>query len=117
MENITIKINGMEVSAPEGSTILEAARLAHVEIPTLCYLKDLNEIAACRMCTVKINGGKLAAACVYPINPGLEVWTNTPDLVEYRKKKGILKSLKQLSLYEEFTPQDLERISHYICFE
>ena len=56
MENITIKINGMEVSAPEGSTILEAARLAHVEIPTLCYLKDLNEIAACRMCTVKING-------------------------------------------------------------
>lgn len=54
MENITIKINGMEVSAPEGSTILEAARLAHVEIPTLCYLKDLNEIAACRMCTVKI---------------------------------------------------------------
>ena len=86
MENITIKINGMEVSAPEGSTILEAARLAHVEIPTLCYLKDLNEIAACRMCTVKINGGKLAAACVYPINPGLEVWTNTPDLVEYRKK-------------------------------
>ena len=57
MENITIKINGMEVSAPEGSTILEAARLAHVEIPTLCYLKDINEIAACRMCTVKINGG------------------------------------------------------------
>ena len=86
MENITIKINGMEVSAPEGSTILEAARLAHVEIPTLCYLKDLNEIAACRMCTVKINGGKLAAACVYPVSPGLEVWTNTPDLVEYRKK-------------------------------
>ena len=86
MENITIKINGMEVSAPEGSTILEAARLAHVEIPTLCYLKDLNELAACRRCTVKINGGKLAAACVYPINPGLEVWTNTPDLVEYRKK-------------------------------
>ena len=86
MENITIKINGMEVSAPEGSTILEAARLAHVEIPTLCYLKDINEIAACRMCTVKINGGKLAAACVYPINPGLEVWTNTPDLVDYRKK-------------------------------
>ena len=86
MENITIKINGMEVSAPEGSTILEAARLAHVEIPTLCYLKDINEIAACRMCTVKINGGKLAAACVYPINPGLEVRTNTPDLVDYRKK-------------------------------
>jgi len=86
MENITIKINGMDVSAPAGSTILEAARLAHVEIPTLCFLKDTNEIAACRLCTVEINGGRLAASCVYPINPGLEVKTNTPSLREYRKK-------------------------------
>lgn len=86
MENITIKINGMEVSAPVGSTILEAARLAHVEIPTLCFLKDINEIAACRICTVEINGGKLAAACVYPINKGMEVLTNTLKLREYRKK-------------------------------
>ncbi|WP_312502336.1 NADH-dependent [FeFe] hydrogenase, group A6 [Lacrimispora sp.] len=86
MENITIKINGMDVSAPVGSTILEAARLAHVEIPTLCFLKDMNEIAACRICTVEINGGKMAASCVYPINPGMEVRTNTPKLREYRKK-------------------------------
>ena len=50
MENITIKINGIEVSAPKGSTILEAARLAHIEIPTLCFLKEINEIAACRIC-------------------------------------------------------------------
>lgn len=47
MENITIKINGVEVSAPAGSTILEAARLAHIDIPTLCYLKEINEIGAC----------------------------------------------------------------------
>ncbi|MDK2966599.1 NADH-dependent [FeFe] hydrogenase, group A6 [Lacrimispora sp.] len=86
MENITIKINGMDVTAPAGSTILEAARLAHVEIPTLCFLKDTNEIAACRICTVEINGGRLAASCVYPINPGMEVKTNTPSLREYRKK-------------------------------
>ena len=86
MENITIKINGMDVSAPAGSTILEAARLANVEIPTLCFLKDINEIAACRICTVEINGGRLAASCVYPINPGMEVWTNTPKIIEYRKK-------------------------------
>lgn len=86
MENITIKINGMDISAPAGSTILEAARLAHVEIPTLCFLKEINEIAACRICTVEINGGRLAASCVYPINPGMEVWTNTPNLREYRKK-------------------------------
>ena len=47
MENVNIKINGMDVSAPKGSTILEAARLAHIEIPTLCFLKDINEIGAC----------------------------------------------------------------------
>ena len=58
----------MDVTAPDGSTILEAARLAHVEIPTLCYLKQINEIAACRICTVEINGGKLVPACVYPVS-------------------------------------------------
>ena len=47
MENVNIKINGIAVSAPKGSTILEAARLAHIEIPTLCFLKDINEIGAC----------------------------------------------------------------------
>ncbi|RKD31636.1 NADH-dependent [FeFe] hydrogenase, group A6 [Lacrimispora algidixylanolytica] len=86
MENITIKINGIDVSAPAGSTILEAARLAHIEIPTLCFLKEINEIAACRICTVDIGGGKLAASCVYPINAGMEIWTNTPNVRDYRKK-------------------------------
>ena len=57
MENITIKINGMEVSAPKGSTILEAARLAHIEIPTLCFLKEINEIGACRICVVEASEG------------------------------------------------------------
>ena len=87
MENITIKINGIEVSAPKGSTILEAARLAHIEIPTLCYLKEINEIAACRMCVVEVKGARsLVAACVYPINENMEVWTNTPKVLESRKK-------------------------------
>ena len=83
MENITIKINGVEVSAPAGSTILEAARLAHIDIPTLCYLKEINEIGACRMCIVEVKGARsLVASCVYPINPGMEVWTNTPKVIE-----------------------------------
>lgn len=87
MANITIKINGVEVSAPEGSTILEAARLAHIEIPTLCYLKEINEIGACRMCVVEVKGAKsLVTACVYPINEGMEVWTNTPKVIASRKK-------------------------------
>lgn len=87
MENITIKINGVEVSAPAGSTILEAARLAHIDIPTLCFLKEINEIGACRMCVVEVKGARsLVASCVYPINPGMEVWTNTPKIIESRKK-------------------------------
>lgn len=87
MGDITIKINGMDVTAPAGSTILEAARLAHIEIPTLCYLKEINEIGACRMCVVEVKGARtLVTACVYPINEGMEVWTNTPKVLESRKK-------------------------------
>ena len=79
MANVNIKINGVAVSAPEGSTILEAARLANIDIPTLCYLKDINEIGACRMCVVEVKGARsLCTACVYPINEGMEVFTNTP---------------------------------------
>ncbi len=87
MGNVTLKINGMTVSAPEGSTILEAARLAHIEIPTLCYLKEINEIGACRVCIVEVKGAKsLVASCVYPVNEGMEVFTNTPKVRESRKK-------------------------------
>ena len=87
MGDITIKINGMDVTAPAGSTILEAARLAHIEIPTLCYLKEINEIGACRMCVVEVKGARtLVTACVYPINEGMDVWTNTPKVIESRKK-------------------------------
>ena len=87
MENITIKINGTEVSAPSGSTILEAARLTNIEIPTLCFLKDINEIGACRMCVVEVKGARtLVTACVYPINEGMEVFTNTPKVIESRRK-------------------------------
>ena len=87
MENVTIKINGMEVTAPKGSTILEAARLAHIEIPTLCFLKEINEIGACRICVVEVKGARsLVASCVYPINEGMEVWTNTSRVLESRKK-------------------------------
>lgn len=87
MENITIKINGTAVSAPKGSTILEAARIAHIEIPTLCFLKEINEIGSCRMCVVEVKGARsLVASCVYPINPDMEVWTNTPKVLDSRRK-------------------------------
>lgn len=84
---INLKINGVEVSAPEGSTILEAARLAHIDIPTLCFLKEINEIGACRICVVEVKGARsLVASCVYPINEGMEVLTNTPKVLDSRKK-------------------------------
>ena len=87
MADITLKINGRTVTAPAGSTILEAARLAHIEIPTLCFLKEINEIGACRICVVKVKGARsLVASCVYPVNEGMEVWTNTPEVLESRKK-------------------------------
>lgn len=87
MENVNIKINGLDVCAPAGSTILEAARGAGIKIPTLCYLKEINEIGACRMCIVEVKGARnLVAACVHPINEGMEVLTNTPQLIESRKR-------------------------------
>ena len=87
MGEVTIKLNGIERRVPEGITILEAARLFQVEIPTLCYLKDINEIGACRMCVVEVKGARsLVASCVYPVNDGMEVWTNTPAVMDSRKK-------------------------------
>ena len=87
MENIKMKINGVEVLAPAGSTILEAARYANIEIPTLCFLKEINEIGACRICVVEVKGAKsLVASCVYPISEGMEVFTNTKKVLDSRKK-------------------------------
>ncbi len=87
METVNIKINGIDVAAPKGSTILEAARYAHIDIPTLCFLKEINEIGACRICVVEVKGARsLVASCVYPINEGMEVWTNTPKVLNSRKK-------------------------------
>ena len=87
MANINIKINGRDVSAPEGSTILEAAHLAGIKIPTLCFLKELNEIGACRICMVEVKGARtLVASCVHPISEGMEVWTNTPRVLDSRRR-------------------------------
>ena len=87
MDTIKVKINGIEVCAPKGSTILEAARLAHIEIPTLCFLKEINEIGACRICVVEVKGARsLVASCVYPISEGMEIKTNSPKVLDARRK-------------------------------
>ena len=86
MENVNIKINGIALSVPKGSTILEAARMAGIEIPTLCYLKDINAIGACRICVVEVKGARsLVAACVYPVAEGMEIVTNSPKVLQSRK--------------------------------
>ena len=83
---VHLKINNIPVEVPEGSTILEAAKAVGINIPTLCYLKDINEIGACRICVCEVKGARsLVAACVYPVNEGMEVFTNTEKVRKSRK--------------------------------
>jgi len=74
-----LTINGQTVQAQEGATILEAAQSAGIRIPHLCYLKDINEIAACRVCCVEVAGERaMVTACNSPVKEGMEVYTNSP---------------------------------------
>ena len=84
-EYVTLTIDGKEVKAPAGSTVLEAAKIAGVHIPTLCFLKGINEIGACRMCIVDVGAKSLQAACMYPVAEGLKVVTSNPVIREARK--------------------------------
>lgn len=85
MELITLTIDGAQVQVEPGTTVLEAARKAHIHIPSLCYLKGKNEIGACRICCVDVGGRTLQASCVLPAANGMKVRTNTPAVREARK--------------------------------
>ena len=87
MEMLNIKINGKDYTVEKNTTILEACHKFGIKIPTLCYLKEINEIGACRMCLCEVKGARsLVAACVYPIErDGTEIFTNTPEIRKYRK--------------------------------
>ena len=82
---IALTIDGVNVEVPAGTTVLEAAKEAGINIPTLCYLKGINEIGACRMCVVDTGGRSLQAACVLPATPNMVVKTNTPSIRMHRK--------------------------------
>ncbi|WP_341479045.1 NADH-dependent [FeFe] hydrogenase, group A6 [Heliobacterium chlorum] len=87
IERVKLEIDGQPVEIEKGTTILEAARNIGVNIPTLCYLKDINEIGACRVCLVEVEGRKsLPAACIYPVEEGMKVRTNTSRVRKARKK-------------------------------
>lgn len=86
MEMVNITIDNRKIQVPKNYTVLEAARFANIAIPTLCFLKDINEIGACRMCVVEVKGARsLQAACVYPVSEGLEINTKSPAVREARK--------------------------------
>ena len=89
METVNVKINGVNYEVAKGSTVLDAAVAANIDIPTLCYLKGINEIGACRMCLVEVSeSGKpfrMVTACVYPVSEGMEIKTNTPKIQQARK--------------------------------
>ena len=83
---VNLKINGIPVTVPEGSTILEASKIANVRIPTLCYLKDVQCVGSCRLCLVEATGARgLVTACTHPVSEGMEVRTNTPAIRKSRK--------------------------------
>ena len=83
---VTLKIDNQTVTVPEGTTILEAAKSVHINIPTLCYLKDINEIAACRLCVVEIEGHvRLVPSCDNVVSEGMVVYTNSPRVREARR--------------------------------
>ena len=83
---VNLTIDGRPVSVPEHTTILEAARKAGVKIPTLCYLKDLNEIGACRVCLVELEGtDQLVASCNNEVLEGMAVNTRSPKVRQARK--------------------------------
>ncbi len=81
---VTLTIDGQKVTVPANSTVLEAAEACGIHIPTLCYLKDVSQTGACRVCVIEING-RLQAACVFPVSEGMEVLTNTPLVRESRR--------------------------------
>ena len=85
-EMVNLIIDGQEVKAKKGTTVLEAARKVGIDIPTLCFLKEINEVGDCRMCIVEIEGRRgFATSCIEKVQEGMVVHTNTPDVVEARR--------------------------------
>ena len=83
---VNLTINSIPVTVPEGTTILEAAASVDIEIPSLCYLKELNEISACRVCCVEVEGeGKLVPSCNNVVREGMVIRTNSPRALEARR--------------------------------
>ena len=87
MEMINMTIDGIKTQVPRNYTVLEAARTLNINIPTLCYLKGLNEVGACRICVVEVQGARaLQASCVQPVAEGMVVRSSSPSVVRDQNK-------------------------------
>jgi NADP-reducing hydrogenase subunit HndD len=83
---MNIKFNGVPYEVKDGLTILQAARQVGIEIPTLCFLKEINAIGSCRICVVEVKGARnLCAACVHPVSEGMEIFTHSQKVLQSRK--------------------------------
>lgn len=83
---VNLKIDKIDVSVPEGTTVMEAAASVGIKIPSLCYLKNINEIAACRICLVELKGkDKLITSCNNVVQEGMEIYTNSPKVRSARR--------------------------------
>lgn len=83
---VNLVIDNVNISVPEGTTILDAARSVNIPVPSLCYLKELNEIGACRVCCVEIKGiERLVTSCNNVVEEGMEIYTNSPKVREARR--------------------------------
>ena len=79
---VNLTIDNQKVTVPEGTTILNAAKTVGIDIPTLCYLKEINEVGDCRMCIVEVEGRKgFATSCIQTVEEGMVVHTHTPNVL------------------------------------
>ena len=86
MGKINIKINNVDYQVDEGITVLQACHDVGIKIPTLCWMREMNQIGACRICVVEVKGARsLVTACVYPVSPDMEVTTNSDKVMKARK--------------------------------
>lgn len=83
---VKLNIDGVDLEVEEGTTILEAAKKVNIDIPTLCFLKEINEIGDCRICVVEVEGKRgFATSCIQKVEEGMIVHTNTPKVIEARR--------------------------------
>jgi NADH dehydrogenase/NADH:ubiquinone oxidoreductase subunit G len=128
---VTFNIDGRELKAEEGQTILQVARENGIDIPTLCHHEAIEPYGACRLCVVEISKGsrsRIVTSCLYPVEEGLEVKTNSPRVISNRRmilelllarcsKNGVIKELASQMGIEQpsFKPEYLEDNDCIVC--